>query len=339
MFKFIHLIKSSLSPLFGAVRLLSTNAKGDQTPTEVVEVARKTRRDFFREVAAKDNSTIVNRHVLAKQYKDSQEPITLGMLNSLLEPGREAIPEEVFQYMDSLSLDSVSIACPLPISLVDRQRLYQVIGSTEPDSTVRATGIYLFRDANTGELLYMGSSKHLGARGPQYLVPSRQHNIKGLWGNFVRSNPTLSGVTIGFITLPAHMAEYYVSLEQLFLLKYTSLFNMLLLATPGGGHFIMTEEERVAQIKVQGHKTHMYLADRSARVHSFLSTRDAAKQLGSINHNSIAKGMANDRPVKGFYFSKEVLPNVPDKIVSIDELRVSVTSAVVVTGRPPKGGR
>jgi hypothetical protein len=328
---------SPLSSFPWAARQFSTIVNETQpvsTPAEAAQAARKTRRDFFKEVGAHDHGgSTNNRHVLAKRIKDSGLPITQHDINSLLDTGQDQITDQVFQYLDALTLDSASITCPLPLSNADRLRLNKVVGSTEPDSAIRVSGVYLFRDINTGELLYVGSSKHLGARGPQHLVPSRQKNAKGPWGDFVRSNPLLSGVTISFIVLPSDMTQHYISLEQLFLLKYPSLFNVLLLATPGGDPLSMTEEGRIAQIKVQGHQTHMYLADRSARVHSFLSTRDAAKQLGSINHNSIAKGMRLDRPVKGFYFSKDLLVNVPDNILPIEELRISITSAPVLSGR------
>ncbi|RZK33898.1 MAG: hypothetical protein EOO61_14510 [Hymenobacter sp.] len=328
-----------LSLLFSSdnTRSLNTNAApGDDllTPQKVTEIARDTRRIFFDQALAKDDGGPTNnRHILAKRFKNSGDPVTMEMLNTLAEGNDGMITSQVFEYFESLTIDSAQITCPLPLSDHDRSRLNKVVGSTESNSAIKVTGVYLFRDSVTGELLYLGSSKHLGARGPQYLVPSRQKNFKGLWGNFIRSNPTLSGVTIGFIILPVEMAQFYIALEQYLLLKYTSLYNVLILATPGGGASHISKEGLDSLMKLLGHTTHMYLEDRSARVHSFLSTRDAAKQLGSINHNSIAKGMANDRPVKGFYFCKEVLPGVRDDIRPIADLSLAVSKAVVAVGR------
>lgn len=71
----------------------------------------------------------------------------------------------------------------------------------------------------------------------------------------------------------------------------------------------------------------MYLPDRSARVHTFKSITEAAKETG-IHRNAIEKGLRGGKVVKGFFFSKEELDGVPDKIVPIEDLRAAANPQV-----------
>jgi hypothetical protein len=74
--------------------------------------------------------------------------------------------------------------------------------------------------------------------------------------------------------------------------------------------------------KNQSHckKMHMYLPDRSARIQTFESLKEAAKKTG-ISEATLSRGLKEDKVVKGFFFSREELDDVPDKIVPIDDLQ------------------
>jgi hypothetical protein len=338
MLKLLNLIPFTA---FGT-RLITTDSKDDLSKlssSEILKVAHNTRKAIFVEANAKDDGgPTSNRFILAKRWKESGAPLTVEVVNSLVNSDNQ-ITQSQFDYFAAWDINCPDYEFDLPLSSEDRIKFNSVLGSVNSsESKINAKGIYVFRDAASSELLYLGSSKHLGGRVLQYLTPSRQAKFAGLWGKYIRSNPTLEGVKVGFFILPSAMEQFYLALEQYFLLSYVSLFNVLIISSPGV-HFTPSAEQQVAHIAREGHTTHMYLADRSARVHSFLSVRDAAKQLGSINHNSIAKGINNDRVVKGFYFSKEVLPNAIDAIRPIEVLQDQIANAVVVkSGGPKKRG-
>ncbi len=290
------------------------------------------RRDLFIIVNEKDKGTETNNpHILVRRWRQSKEPLTLDFLNSLLptsHPNARAntkVTPEILSYFKSLT-DSDWLMKDLPLSPESRKELNVIIGSTEPDSRIRAKGVYAFFEKETNDLLYLGSSAHLTARGMGYLVPSRQARFSGNWGNYIRSNPKLDGCRVGFIALPEHLADYYIALEQFFLLVLNPRYNLLYVAMAGGGGKELSEETRLKMVLPRAHSTFMYERDRITLIHTFVSVRDAAKKLG-FNHNSIHKGMSKDRNVLGFFFSTKLLPQTVECIRPIESLRQCISIA------------
>jgi hypothetical protein len=137
--------------MFGAnsVRHMST-INTEDSPI-VAQVTRSPTQKFFDDAHCNKSS---NPNVIAKRQalRGGEGKLTLDELNSVLP---QYTTSEVFEHIQGLTTESVTVEVNLPLSTESKKVLKNALttGKTE------ATGIYLFRDVATDQLLYIGSSK------------------------------------------------------------------------------------------------------------------------------------------------------------------------------------
>lgn len=277
-------------------------------------VMKATLESYFREAHAHDDGSETNNpHILAKRQLEQKSPVTVGFVNQLMSYySHPLVTQERFNYFNTAEWKYFD----LPLTPASRKQLTAHIGSGDNSSDVRLPGLYQFVDKSTNYCLYVGSSVNLGARVNAYLKRS-SNTIKGPIGQFVRSDK-LSQAKLAVLVLDKAFNHLHISAEQFFILTLNPLLNVIKVRG-SGGPTVFSRDRRTAQIKLRGQPTYMYTGNRSSLVHVFNSTRDAARQL-NLAVNSLNRGLANDRTVKGYYFTKTLLINVPENIVEISTL-------------------
>lgn len=291
----------------GSLRHFSSSA------AQARDMVKSSLGEFFKGMTAVDNGgPTSNLYHLANRIIASGAPVTLEDVNTLIKD-YPLLTQSAMDFAKSAEWSYFD----LPLTEEESKRLTSVAGSTESKSPSRKSGIYCFVDKETNKVLYIGSSITLGARVRSYINPGKQHIIKGPMGIFVR-NSGLDTIKLGVIPLEGELTNLYVAIEQYLILTMNPSLNVNKVAG-SGGVTLLSKEALDKQIALRGAVTYVYSGDRTKLLHDFPSMRNADSLLG-FSAGSVARGVAENRTVKGLFFSDKLLDDAISAPMSISDL-------------------
>lgn len=256
---------------------------------------------------------------------------SLEIINKLLAHKNIIINQKEFEELNNLTFSHFD----LPLSLKDKKRLTEIIGSSDPSAKTFYCG-YIFTYLKTGQR-YIGSSKNSGQRIRVYFKPgSPVKIIRGSFGRHLFKNK-LNDLRLSVAILPPHLCRDNLNLafEQILFLKYNPEFNDVNIAG-SGGETVFNEEALITKMKVRGTPIYVYNFDKSKLIHAFYSYRHAGRLL-DCKWNSIRDAVLCQRKFRGLCFDTQIISSAKIDYESIDYLKIFMSEYLKKYGIERKG--
>jgi hypothetical protein len=208
-----------------------------------------------------------NPFILVKRQMESDKPIDAEIINKILAHRGIKITEEELNELSNLSFFTFN----LPLSVEDRKKISNVIGSSEPKGTTKSHQcVYIFTDKTTNKK-YVGSTKNSGQRIRVYFKKGAGSTvIRGSFGKYLKekgiNNLTLS---VAIIHKEISRELLHVAFEQYLFLKLKPEFNDVYVAG-SGGITIFSNEELIKKRKLKGTALYAYIEESSPAYQNYL---------------------------------------------------------------------